>query len=463
MGTFVNRSRELAELERWWHGHASAAVVWGRRRVGKTALVQRFAEGKRVIFHTGAGRGELGELALLSNQAAEAMPGGLRSPAERPYTDWDDALEDLAARAADRPALLVLDEFPELVESSPRLPGTLRAFIDRSAEHHKLRLLLCGSAVRYMQALQEEREPLYGRFDLALLLHPFAPDEAALMLDRLTPADRALVYGVLGGMPLYLSWWDQDATIEANLERLVCQPAARLLTEGDLVLRTEIEGGEYAHQVLHAVANGYTQYGAIKSYVRAEPARTLDRLMELRLVERVLPVGESARSKRRLYRIVDPFLSFQLGAAARYRTQIERGLGPTIVPVLREALDDHMGGVWEEAFRHHLRRRAVSGDLGVEGHIVAVGSWWDASTENEIDAVALAGRSGKPVLAGEANWAVRTDARRAVDNLRRKVERGLGIDPDGLRYVVCARTALENLPPGTLGLTAADLFGPPGD
>jgi AAA+ ATPase superfamily predicted ATPase len=455
---FVNRARELAALTRWWETENQSAVVWGRRRVGKTALLQRYIQDKPVVFHTGADRGEADELRLLAEQAAVALPGGLRNPSERPYTTWDDALDDLANRASRRPTLLVLDEFPELVASSPRLPGTLRAFLDRSRGQTQLRLLLCGSAVRYMEALQEQRAPLYGRFDLALLVHPFDEHEAALMLDRLEPADRALVYGVVGGMPLYLSWWDQDAGIDENLARLVCEPGARLLSEGDLVLRTDIDGGDYARQVLHAIATGRTQYGEIKAYVRAEPQRTLERLAELRLITRVIPVGHSERSKRRIYRILDPFVRFHLGTAARYRTEIERGLGSSILPVLREAINDHMGDIWEEAFRAELRRRAADGALPVDGHAVAVGAWWDHSGENEIDALVLAGRSADPVLAGEAKWAMTADATALVGSLRRKVERGLRVDPDSLRYAVCARTGLTRIDDGVLALSAADLF-----
>lgn len=455
---FVNRTNELAALTRWWETQSRAAVVWGRRRVGKTALLQRYVHDKPVVFHTGADRGEVDELRLLTEQVAASLPGGLRDLAQRPYTTWDDALDDLAGRAADKPTLLVLDEFPELVASSPRLPGALRSFLDRSREQTQLRLLLCGSAVRHMQALQEEREPLYGRFDLSLLVHPFDQHEAALMLERLDPADRALVYGVVGGMPLYLAWWDQDATIDQNLARLVCEPGGRLLSEGDLVLRTDIDGGEYARRVLHAIATGRTQYGQIKDYVKAEPQRTLERLVELRLVERIMPAGDSERSKRRVYRILDPFVRFHLGTAARYRTEIERGLGPSILPVLREAINDHMGGIWEEAFRAELRRRAAAGGLPVDGDVVAVGAWWDHSNANEIDALVRAGRSATPVMAGEAKWATTADAAVLVNALRRKVERGLHLDPDNLRYAVCARSTLTRVEDGVVALTAEDLF-----
>lgn len=454
---FVNRTKELEALSRWWGTQDQAAVVWGRRRVGKTMLLQHFVADKPVVFHTGADRGEVDELRLLSNHAAIALPGGLRDLAQRPYSSWDDALDDLASRAS-QPTLVVFDEFPELVASSPALPGILRAFLDRSRGQSNVRLLLCGSAVRSMQALQEEREPLYGRFDLSLTIHPFDQHEASLMLDRLDPSVRALVYGIVGGMPLYLSWWDQEETIEDNLSRLVCDAGARLLSEGDLVLRTDIDGGEYAHQALHAIATGRTKYNEIKEYIKAEPQRTLERLIELRLVERLMPVGESERSKRRIYRITDPFIRFHLGTVARYRTEIERGLGESILPILRQAIDDHMGEIWEESFRSELRRRGATGSLPIAGNVVGIGPWWDAANQNEIDALVLVGRSGTPALAGEAKWARTGNAASLVASLRRKVELGLKQDPDGLRYAVCTRDTVTNAAEDVIVLTATDLF-----
>ncbi|CUU55026.1 hypothetical protein Ga0074812_104107 [Parafrankia irregularis] len=489
---FVNRTDELAALEAWWRStDPRPAVVWGRRRVGKTALLQRFAQGRRSVSHTGAGRAAAGELAQLSRQAAIALPGRIRDLAARPYLDWDDALDDLAAAAEQEPLLVVLDEFPEIVATSPELPGVLRAFLDRTAGRTRLRLLLCGSAVRHMTALQEQRAPLYGRFDLSLSLHPFRPHEAALMLPGLTPSDRALVYGLVGGVPLYLSWWDQDADLADNLLRLACRPGAPLLTEGQLVLATEVEHGEYPAAVLHAIAEGRTQYNEIKDHIRAEPARTLDRLVELRLVERQMPVTETARSRRRAYRIADNFLAFYLGLLSRYRAEIERGLGKAILPVLIESLDDHLGKPWEEAFREHLRRLAVTGALGSD--IVAVGPYWNAGGQNEIDAVVLAGRDRHPILFGEAKWARSVDGRRIAGRLSEKaravaaaapsvtaVPAASGRPPDDwtadpadpaagpgssgidgsatVRLALCARVEIRNAPPECLTVTAADIF-----
>ncbi|HVA43607.1 MAG TPA: ATP-binding protein [Acidimicrobiales bacterium] len=453
---FVNRESELAALEAWWsHRGGRAGLVWGRRRVGKTALLQRFAEGRRTVFHTGAGRAAVGELVQLSRQVGATVPSGLRDLTARPYADWDDALDSLAELGRQEPLLVVLDEFPELVGSSPDLPGVLRAFLDRAAGRTKLRLLLCGSAVRTMQGLQEEREPLYGRFDLSLQLNPFGPAEAARMLTGLAPSDRALVYGLVGGMPLYLSWWDEQRSVRENLRHLVCQPGAPLLTEGQLVLATEVEAGEHPAAALHAIAAGRTRYGQIKDYLRAEPARTLDRLIELRLVERLVPVTEGEASRRRLYRLTDNFLAFYLGVLGRYRAEIERGLGESILDVLVESLDDHMGPRYEQCFRDHLRAEAAAGRLGTR--VVAVGPWWRDDPPTQIDAVVLAGRERKPTLVGESKWARRTDASRLVAELRAKAA-GLGELPD-LRYAVCARERLTNVPSGVLAFTAQDIFG----
>jgi uncharacterized protein len=454
---FVNRQAELEQLEAWWaRPGAALGVVWGRRRVGKTALIQHFAADRPTIFHTGGGRPAAAELAALAHAAAPLLDEGVRDLAGRPFADWDDALETLALAATDRPLLLVLDEVPALTTTSPELPGVIRAAWDRLRSRTKLKLLLCGSAVRTMEAMQEERAPLYGRFDLALLLHPFRPHEAAQMLPALSPPQRALVWGLVGGMPLYLQWWNQGASPRTNLARLACTPGGQLLTEGQLVLATEGEEGELSRQVLYAIAAGRTRFNEIEQAVRADPGRTLDRLVALRLVERVVPVTENAlRTRRRVYRIADNFLAFWLGLLDRYRPEIERGLGESILPVLLASLDDHMGGPWEEAFRDHLRRLGAAGELG-DG-IVAVGPFWTSADDPmEIDAVALAGRRREAILLGEAKWAKRVSAKPLRAELERKAV-ALPWLAEKPRYAICARERVDSAEE-VLAVTSAEIF-----
>ncbi len=454
---FVNRENELAQLEGWWNAAGGRlGIVWGRRRVGKSALLGRFANGKRAVLHTGASRPVADELRVVSQAAASVTSRGLRDLGARPYVDWTDALEFLAEQALDEPLLVVLDEFPELVAVTPELPSVIRAFWDRARSQTQLRILLSGSAVRTMEAMQEERAPLYGRTDLAMLLHPFEPHEASAMLPHLPPSDRALVWGLVGGVPLYLEWWDEDATVRDNLLKLVCTPGGALLNEGHLVLSTEGDQGHVAAQTLRGIALGRTRFGEIRDAVRTDPTRTLERLTELRLIERVVPVTEDhRRSRRGVYRVADNFLAFWLRLVEPLRGAIEHGMGPSVVPVLESSVDDFMGGRWEDAFRQHLRRQAALGQLPRQD-IVGIGPWWRDDPSVEIDAVALAGRGRQPVLVGESKWRRTVDGGRIARELERKAQALPGLVEDFAK-VICAREEVENAA-DSLVVTSSDIF-----
>src|ERR1017187_2074457 len=374
---FVNRTRELARLDDWWgKPGARLGLVWGRRRVGKTLLLQRFAEGRaRTVYHTFGRRAASDELAVLA-QSWRPEAGAGSEDWDLPTDSWEHLLAALARESRSQPILVILDEFQEGVSASPELPAVIRALWDDPRRRGQLRLLLCGSAVRTMSAMQEERAPLYGRIDLSLLVHPFEPHEAALMLPKLTPYDRMVVWGLLGGMPLYLSLWNQDAddNVFANILELFCTPGGRLLAEGDLAVRGETLA-DLEVQVLNAIALGHTRHNEIHNVVRSEPTRQLDRLIELHLVERVQPVTEEGgRSRRRIYRIADNFFAFWLGLILPQRASIDRGLGGGVATVMQPHLHDFLGPRWEEAFRIHLRRLAAAGTFGND--IVAVGPFW---------------------------------------------------------------------------------------
>lgn len=457
---FVNRSEELGLLDGWWRREgASMALVWGRKRVGKTALIGEFARHRRTVIHTGRGAGLADELATLAQKIPADLDLGGRRLAVLPFANWADVLNTLAAAAEREPLLLVLDEFPELRASDPRIETTLRAVWDEVRGHTKLRILLCGSAVRTMRAVAEERSALHGRFDLRLSVHPFRPHEAALMLPSLTPADRALVWGICGGVPLYLSWWDQAASAEDNIRTLACTPGALLRTEGELVLATEGTTGGLTKQVLAAIAAGKNRHAEIMDAVRSERrvSQVLGDLEELRLIERVVPVTEDPRVRtgRTTYRVADNYLAFWLGVLERYAGEIDRGLGRSIAKVVYRHLDDHMGPRYEEALRGHLRRLAAAGQFGDE--VSAVGPFWTRGRDQvEIDAVVLAGMPQTAVAVAECKWAARVDGRALRAKLVERAGSLPRVDPE-LRYLVCARESVDH-PVGVEPVTAADIF-----
>jgi AAA+ ATPase superfamily predicted ATPase len=453
---FVNRKHELAQLNAWWTGpHAGPAIVWGRRRVGKTLLVSKFGRDLPMVMYTATGQAERGELTAFSREVQRAGMSGVRDLVGRPFHDWDDALEHLATVSADSPTLLVLDEFPELLKATPHLDNLLRAFLERTKTTSRLRILLCGSAVRAMQELQAERSALYGRFTLRLHVRPFEPWEAAEMLPTVAPHDLALIYGLVGGMPLYLSWWDGDATLTENLSRLIATPSAPLLTEGELVMATELESQELPSSALHAIAAGRTRYGEIQDWMRANPTRTLDRLVSLGIIERTVPVTEKEDlTHRRVYTITDNFLAFYLRVVAQYRTEIERGLGASILPVLVESLDDFMGDRWEDIVTRHVRRLATDSVIGPD--IVAVGRWWNKTSSVEIDIVALSGRDRRVSLCGEVKWRSVIDDPRILRGLQRKAAEIAG--DHAVTYLLAARDRVDTDNEGVLVVTAEDVF-----
>jgi uncharacterized protein len=451
---FVSRRNELAALDRWWSTErARPGLVWGRRRVGKTALITHFARDKRMVFYTGVGGTADFELRGLSEETVQ-LSTPERNLAEHPFRDWRDALRFLFARAEEAPLLLVLDEFPELLVGSPELPGILRAELDRHGGTPPLKILLSGSSMRAMWQMQEYRAPLYGRFDLTLQLHPFRPHEVPEILTGLAPADCALVYGILGGVPLYLTMWRQDESIEANLSGLLLSSETPLYNEGKLILATELGSGQLAGQVLTAIANGRTRFHEIADAVGTDPSRSIERLVELRLIERILPVTENPdKHRRKIYRIKDNFLRFHLGVLGRYRSRIEAGALQTVLPNVVASLDDFMGDAWEDAFRDHLALRAEE----IDPETVDIGPWWRGDGQDELDAVALAGRERRPVLVGEAKWAKRVRAPRILDRMRAKAAH-LVDDPGRLRYAIAAREEVEDAPEGVWTMNANDLF-----
>ncbi len=463
---FVNRTSELAQLDGWRaRPGAAMAVVWGRRRVGKSWLLKKWIADKRAVVHVARNRSAADELAALSQSVAAVAAPRRRDLTARPFTDIDDAFETLAELSETEPLLVVLDEFPELLKAMPRLESALRAVWERVEGNCQLKLVLCGSAVRAMEALQKEDAPLFNRMTLRLQVHPFRVNEIAKLLPTATPPERAAAWGVCGGMPFYLAAWQPGVSLRDNLGHLFCNEHALLLSEGEFVLANEdVAGGgrdRLPEQVLRAIADGHTSYGEIRSVINTLPTRTLASLEQLRLVAKVQPVTEKPSTKLSYYRIADNFLAFWLSVIETHRPMIEQGLGPSLVDVVLEQFDDYMGSRWEDAVREHVRLTAASGDL--PWPLTAVGEFWlrqagPAKDPCQLDVVALTGRSGKVALAGEAKWSRRRSAATLVAEVKWKAETAKLSLIDQPLWLASAREELTDVPSECLPVTAHDIF-----
>ncbi|MBW3602782.1 MAG: ATP-binding protein, partial [Actinobacteria bacterium] len=389
MPNFVDRERELAALERACGAHPGLAIVSGRRRVGKTALLDRFASGRRAVFLPGT-RAPVGEALRRLEERVRAVaaptPGDLLDLGH--LRSWDAALGYLLARARDEPLLVVLDEFPYLCEADPSLPSTLQARWDHRGDS-ALSVVLAGSHVGLMEELVSADAPLFGRADAHLRLGAFGWWQAGLLAGGEDPAAWLEAYVTVGGMPRYLSLWDPRHDALTNLSDLLDGPGAPLGDEGTVLLQ-EVSAGSAAARLLELVGLGARTFTTLRQRADLAPATTSDALAGLEalgLVDRVTPVGEEPRRTRRVrYRVRDGFLRLWLSVVLPHREAFELGRGGQVLAANRHLVADSQGYGLRSVVRDWLAARTGA----------VCGPWWGAGAGGAaVDALAL--RGGTPV------------------------------------------------------------------
>jgi AAA+ ATPase superfamily predicted ATPase len=274
-------------------------------------------------------------------------------------------------------------------------------------------LILCGSAVAYMGQIGGGAAPLHQRATASIYIAPLDYRAAGAFVESLPASERALVYGILGGTPLYLEQWDERSSRRANLIRLFADPAGPLVDAAELVLSGELPEREGAFRILQAIALGRTRPNEIADYARVAVERPLRRLTTLGIIERRVPVLEDpARTRRAIYRILDPYFAFWFRFIGSNRSQIARGLGAQLVDKrVLPGLNDYMGPMFEEIARQHAQMLAGSGLIEAD----RVGSWWSSDGAHEVDIVGVA--AGDVTCVGTVKWSSRQLGVRVLENL----------------------------------------------
>lgn len=410
MVNFVNRERELAALRRAVDAGGGMVVVSGRRRVGKTALLDRFAADQRAVFLPGTRAPVAEALRRLEERLRGVLPpepGDLLDLGH--FTTWDAALGYLLARTRDTPLLLVLDEFPYLCESDPALPSTLQARWDHRG-NAQLSVVLAGSHVGLMEQLVAADAPLFGRADAHLRLAPFSWREAGLLSGGTDPAAWLEAYVTVGGMPRYLQLWDPRHDALTNLTELLDGPGAPLGDEGTVVLQ-ELSPGSAPARVLELVALGADTFTAVRDRVGLAPAtasEALTGLESLGLLDRLTPVGEDPRRTKRVrYQVRDPFLRLWLSVIVPHREAFELGRGGGVLAANRERIAASQQAAFAAVVRDWLGAREEA----------ACGPWWSTGdATHAVEALALRGTTA--AAAGAARWATGVDGNEHTARVR---------------------------------------------
>lgn len=440
---FINRERELTDLDDLWHRPgAQLVVVYGRRRTGKTTLLARFVQDKPHLFWV-ADRFPaptlLGDLsrAIYRLEHPDAAPSS-----DFTYPDWEMAFRSLARLAQERRVAVVLDEFPYAVEAEPALPSLLQRLWDHELKDTQLFLVLCGSHIGMMEReLMTYRAPLYGRRSGQLLIHPMGFSALRQFFSQWNPVQQVTAYAILGGIPSYWEQFEPTHTIEANIRERILRPNNLLYLEPLFLVYEELREPRNYLGILRAIAQGHRQMRDITSasgVPRSNLPRYLETLRDLRLIERQVPVTERnpEKSRRGLYRLSDNYLNFYFRFVAPYRQDLEQGYLDRVWQAIDQQLSAFVGvTAFERLCRQWVDRCGRRGYLPFAPE--QVGSYWDRQTQ--VDVVGM-NWSQQTALLGEARWTSRPLGVQVLNELRAKASAVLPAPDWHVHYALFSRS-----------------------
>ena len=413
---FVNRKTELEILERFYREDKFHFIpIYGRRRIGKTRLVQEFIKDRPAIYFLADSVAEHEQLKNLGREAGAFFEDVL---AQRGFDDWHQFFEYLKRKVKKR-TILVIDEFPYLVNSNKGISSIFQKGIDEYLKDTKLFLILMGSSVGMMEKeVLFYKAPLYGRRTGSLEMKEMAFGCLKDFFPKISIDGLVSIYGVTGTIPAYLEKLDPEKDIFHNVEEQILSRGTFLHNEVEYLLREELREPRNYFVILRSIAQGKRKLSEIindTGFEKSLLSRYLEILRSLRFVEKEVPVTEKYpdKSKLGLYRIHDRFFEFWFKYVFPNRSKIEIGKSTEVLRLIKETFDRHLSFAFEDVCRQHCL------ELMREGRIrfSSIGRWWQKN--EEIDIVAL-DEENKEIYFGEAKWSRNPVGADILDELKRK-------------------------------------------
>ena len=382
---FYCREKELGELnERYHNGKFECMIIYGRRRVGKTALISEFCKDKPTVFFSA--------LKSTSKENLEALslaiynkdhPEAVTSPV---YRSYDEALADITQKAKNERLVFVIDEYPYLAKTEASMSSRLQHIIDRVWQNGKLFLILCGSSVSFMehQVLGAE-SPLYGRRTGQIKMKALSYKELCVFNPKLTNEQQALVYGITGGIPHYINKLDVKNSIDDALKKNLFNTASYLFEEPENLLKQELREPSVYNTIISSIAGGASKVNEIstKSGLPTDVcSKYMKVLIELGIISKDTPITEKP-GKKTIYRIGDNFFRFWYRFVPMQQSAISAGHIDRIYDaVIKNHLSEYMGPIYEQMCRTYLIDHFD--DLPIL--LSDIGEWWgtDSKKKKEI-------------------------------------------------------------------------------
>lgn len=410
---FVGRKLELAELEgKYASKQFELVALYGRRRIGKTQLLEEFVKEKQTVYFTADQFGPAINLANLSQAIKD-----LTEPANSvgPFTDFQAAFEAVAelAQASDEPIIFIIDDYPHLAKSSDEIAPSLLQVIEQTYQGlDNLLLVLAGSQVSFMEEqVLGSKSPFNGKVTGQIYLPPLTFTEAHSLLPRIPKEVFMTMYGLTGGVPFYLNRFDDSLSLKENILTFVLHKNTFLYEEPTNLLMQELRTPNRYNDIIAAIAAGATEVREIVSQTGIESGpltKYMETLIDLEIVEKKTALTDIGKNKP-TYGISDGLFRFWYRYVPKYKQFIETNRTEMIWKQIAEDLLQFTSTTFEQYCREWLLEK--NGSEGLPFQLSVAGSWWGnpatskkKPAQSEQVAVIGLGVEDEDLLLGECFW-----------------------------------------------------------
>lgn len=423
---FVGREEELSTLEKLYSkDNFQLVVMYGRRRVGKTTLINKFIQNKKAIFFAAQEANDFMNIELFSQKIYSFFDIPLSTGS---FKAWNDAFEFIAEKAKKESFILVIDEFPYAAEANKSLNSILQNYIDHKFKETKLFMILCGSQISFMEnEVLGHKSPLFGRRTAQMKIDGFDYYDAAKMMEGFSFEDKIKLYSCIGGTPHYLSQIDKSLTYEENIKDLYFNVSGYLYEEPTMLLQQELREPAMYNSIISAIASGASKLNDIATKINEDTSKTvkyINTLLNLKILHKEYPFGDNpAKSRKGIYRISDNCYKFWYKYVFLNKQGIEQGMGNVIAD--GSALSDISNYIGKQVFEEICRQYIIRQNKLFKLPFVAtsVGLWWgqDNQEKKQTDFDIIAdNKSENKVLLGECKWRNDFDEVKEIEKLMSK-------------------------------------------
>ncbi len=384
---FIGREKELSAIGKLYkEAQSQLTVVYGRRRIGKTAFIEKFCEGKDHFYFTGRKSEKQGDLfRRLLNDIARSCNNPLISKVA--VNDWNEIFEIIDS-AYDKKMVIVFDEFQWMCTKYSTLISALQEHWDKKwKDSQKVFLVLCGSIISFMEKnVLSEKSPLYGRRTASFELEAMPASEAKLFFPSKNAVEQAETIMTFGGVPSYLELINTKESLAQNINRLALTKDCYFFNEIEFILREQLKNPARYYSLLESIAGGSSTRKELAQALNIGNSGALDlylkSLQKLHLLKESKPITKSATAKTQRYMIWDEFLRFYFTFIYPNKERIQLSLDDWLYDsVISPKWESYCGYSFELFCRKNMK--AIILLLQIEKVFERSGTYWRSVTKSE--------------------------------------------------------------------------------